>query len=464
MSDQLVDRTAERAALGALMLTPALAPRLREIVRDVDFYDPVLALLWRACCAVYDRGLAPDMVLLRAELVAMDAFQRCWSYVADIGDEYLTTLSIDLAEDHARAVARYGAMRRVDGFMATARRALRGGDPASILARLHAEITREMERGSVASGLRTLKAHVADAEAAIMAATEGHAVVMPTGLECLDGSARHIGYLGGGLFPGDVAVLAAPPGGGKTTLLQQFVHSIASAGHRVAWWSLEMPGRQVLMREAALGAGIATGNLLTGCATPDQMNAVWRRMEEWSALPVEMSCETDTTVDDIASAVMSKPADKLPRLIAVDYLGLMRHASEMKRRDLHEQVDAIVVGLKRLAMRAGVAVVLLAQFNRDANKGQGRFTMHDLKGGGAIEAHADIVLLLQRANGDASQVLEVAKARTGATGEQEIRFDRDRGRIVEVFRADTTQMRAFAGPMRSVTEDAEDAPAYGGMA
>lgn len=435
---EMVDSTAERAIVGALLMEPPRVERLREIVRHDDFYDPALGCVWEAACAILDRGVELDAVTLRAELVVRDRLQTCWQVLTQVIGEYEGSLHLETAEEHARIVARYAAMRRVDSLAATSRKALRGGDPQTVLSRLAEHIRREMERGSTTTGLRSTDSHCNDVLDVLLAASEGRAVVIPTGFECLDGTpadapiVRHAGFLGG-LFPGDLVVMAAQQGGGKTTCVQQIIKCAATAGHRVAWWSLEMPGHQLLLRAGALAAGIATGNVLSGRATMEQLDEITRHIGEWRALPVDISCDTTVTVDDIASAVVSRPKGRAPRLVVVDYLGLLHHTKEQRGRDMHEQVDYIVKALKRLAMRAGCAVILLAQLTRDGNKRGGRYTMHDLKGGGAIESHADVVLLIQRAEGNTPSVLEVAKARSGPTGEQEILFDRERGRIVEVF-------------------------------
>lgn len=102
-------------------------------------------------------------------------------------------------------------------------------------------------------------------------------------------------------------------------------------------------------------------------------------------------------------------------------------------------------------------MILLAQVTREGNKREGKITMHDLKGGGSIESDADVVLIVQKGNDElVNTVIEVAATRSGCTGEQAMRFEKDRGRFVEVNRAATSNVRAFAAPTRSVLDDADD--------
>jgi replicative DNA helicase len=83
------------------------------------------------------------------------------------------------------------------------------------------------------------------------------------------------------------------------------------------------------------------------------------------------------------------------RLLEVDYLQLIEGNKRVERRD---QVDEISRGIKTLARELQIPIVLLAQLNRDIEKGGDRKPkLSDLRESGAIEQDADIVGMLYRA-------------------------------------------------------------------
>jgi replicative DNA helicase len=78
-------------------------------------------------------------------------------------------------------------------------------------------------------------------------------------------------------------------------------------------------------------------------------------------------------------------------VLFVDFLQLMAGAGEESR---NRELDVIANGIKGLAMELDIAVVVLSQMSREADKHYGRPTMTHLRDSGAIEAAADQVALL----------------------------------------------------------------------
>lgn len=458
-ASEMLDERAERAVAGTLLLDPSLVPMLRGIVRAEDFSRREYGIVWAACVAVLDRGEPLDVVTLKAELQTRGQWTSLsgTGIIGDVGDDYMDTLTLRDVEVHARIVARYGAIRRVDAALATARRGLRGSDPMTVLARIGEMLRTESDTVTASGGLRPASEHIDRAVDMVEQSASGRMTVIPTGLPCLDGDRDRRGLLGG-FYPGQLVVMAGAQKGGKTTLLLQMLRSAARAGHRVALWSQEMDGSELLLRSAALAAGTSTGAVFNGRLDDATMNSVCMEAEDWRQLPVEIADPGDVTIDDIVGTVLGRTRDPL-RVVAIDYLGLLRHAPEVARREAHEQVGYITRAAKMLARRAKCVVILLAQVTREGNKREGKITMHDLKGGGSIESDADVVLIVQKGNDElVNTVLEVAATRSGCTGEQAMRFEKDRGRFVEVNRPVASNVRAFPVPTRSVLDDADDMP------
>jgi replicative DNA helicase len=81
------------------------------------------------------------------------------------------------------------------------------------------------------------------------------------------------------------------------------------------------------------------------------------------------------------------------KLIVVDYLQIMEHKSEGKGDAYYIRVGNTSRKLKQLAKQLGVALIALAQINRDSDNSE-RPTMSHIRDSGNIEQDADIVILI----------------------------------------------------------------------
>jgi replicative DNA helicase len=130
----------------------------------------------------------------------------------------------------------------------------------------------------------------------------------------------------------------------------------------------------------------------------------------------------------------------------VDYLQLIRPPAGV--RDRKERVALVAQQLKGLARELALPVVVLAQLNREIEKRPDRRPrLSDLRASGAIEAHADVVLLMHRPVEARPELVEVdvAKQRNGPTGEVALYFRRHCMR----FESYAPEPPAF-GPARGV--------------
>ena len=123
-------------------------------------------------------------------------------------------------------------------------------------------------------------------------------------------------------------------------------------------------------------------------------------------------------------------------LVIIDYLQLITR-TEFKDNEV-QALDAITRQLKVIAGELGVPVILLSQLSREADKGnkggqRGRVPeLSELRGSGAIEQNADVVLLLHKQSRDSTEAkLIVAKQRNGATGIMGLHWNGETTRFTE---------------------------------
>ncbi|MBU9660908.1 replicative DNA helicase [Burkholderia multivorans] len=240
--------------------------------------------------------------------------------------------------------------------------------------------------------------------------------VISTGYEDLDRA------LNGGLRPGWSVILAARPGMGKTSLALN-IASHAAVDHGVLFLSMEMPESELIDRNIASLGRVPLDRVMNA---PDD-NEFWDRVTAATLKMRDMNLHIDDQpalrlLDVRTKARMVKRKSGLDVLI-VDYLQLMQGEGANR----NAEIEGISRGLKALAKELNIAVIALAQLNRQVEQRANRTPMlSDLRDSGSIEQDADAVLFIHReevANPDAGEQwrgfaqIRVAKFRHGRTGD-----------------------------------------------
>ena len=200
-----------------------------------------------------------------------------------------------------------------------------------------------------------------------------------------------------GLNDGNLIILAARPGMGKTTMALNMLANVAkSAKKTVAFFSYEMSKEELARRLLSCESFVDNNKLTTGKLSK----------EEWSAIGVAASAlsQTDIRVSDRAVTVaeMSALCRRLDNLglIIIDYLQLMSSAGEGGSSENRVQVvSEITRSLKIMAKELNVPVICLSQLSRrveQRDKNDHKPQLSDLRESGSIEQDADIVMMLYR--------------------------------------------------------------------
>jgi len=252
----------------------------------------------------------------------------------------------------------------------------------------------------------------------------------------------------GGLKPGEVTVIAARPSMGKTALMMNMVeYACLDQLMPVLVFSAEMPRRQIVSRLNYSRAKLNLGILSRGQTFSKQELERFRQAHrDIGDAPLHIDDKAAPTINEIRAKARRAKRKHGIKLIALDYLQLCKSTSKQAIGSREREIAEISAGLKALAKDLDVAVIVLAQLNRDADKragkAKGRPQMSDLRESGAIEQDADVIGLLTRAAYYATDEAEkksaqgrseliVAKNRNGATGTCKLVF------IEELMRFET---------------------------
>lgn len=230
-----------------------------------------------------------------------------------------------------------------------------------------------------------------------------------------------------GFRPGDLLVLAARPGMGKTAFALNILERVALKDKRaVLMFSLEMPGDQLITRLLSSHARIAHDSLRRGRLTAEDRRRLTHAGSAFRNAKIFIDDSSQPSLAQIRAKARRLKRDGNLDLIIVDYLQLLGAKAESRQNE----ISLISRTLKSIARDLKVPVLALAQLNRKAEERSDHKPMlSDLRESGAIEQDADMVMLLMREdyyeetddNRDKASI-SIAKNRHGSTGEFSLRF------------------------------------------
>jgi replicative DNA helicase len=254
---------------------------------------------------------------------------------------------------------------------------------------------------------------------------------IPTGYLSLD---REIG----GLHGGELIVLGARPGMGKTSLVTGLAVNVAKRDMATAIFSLEMPRGQLAGRMLCSESGLRLNRVRVGRFEGNDLTKAQMALHTLRDLGVYIddAAKGRPYVADIISrsrrlaAALERKGKKLA-LVVVDYIQIVKLREELQKQRHDLAIGEVSLELKALSKELGCTVVACAQLNRSVeSRNDKRPGMADLRDSGQIEQDADQILMLYRDEyynpktawpGVVEVIIE--KNRHGKTGTIRLRFD-----------------------------------------
>ena len=252
---------------------------------------------------------------------------------------------------------------------------------------------------------------------------------IPTGFYDLDKATA-------GLHPGEMIIIAARPGMGKTAFALNIATNAAQSTKKaVAIFNLEMPAEQLVNRMRSAVGQIDSYKIQTG-----QMNHEdWKRINEANSQLAETNIQIVDDAGINASEIKAKcrmlaNKEEGLGLVIIDYLQLVTTGGK-RPESRQQEVSDISRSLKTMAMELKVPVIALAQLSRSAEKRENNQPMlADLRESGSIEQDADMVLFINRndyykakteLNKEKNVPVDIiiAKHRKGSTGKFQLLFE-----------------------------------------
>lgn len=193
--------------------------------------------------------------------------------------------------------------------------------------------------------------------------------------------------------PGQLIVIAARPGTGKSSLLRQILSHHASAGHRAFLASLEMTVEEIVCSMAATRCGINQREAEKHPADREQFRSALADIAQW---PMEITDRFSAGIDQIAEEARIEHRRSPLTFIAIDHLHALRDCIASRAITSHDAISRVTKSLKALAGELHIPIILLAQLSRLSEREERRPRLDDLRGSGSIEEDADKVIFLHR--------------------------------------------------------------------
>jgi replicative DNA helicase len=388
----LQDVAAERAVLGCILMDNSVLSNVQEVISAEDFSVPAHADIFRSIVAIDMRSEKVDPLTV-AEQLKVDG------KLASIGGPgYLSQLDqmVPFAQnalEYARIIKNQSTRRLLAGAgreildLATQET----GDVAALLDEAERKVFEIAQKRRVGD-LRPMSDLMEEALTMLdkMKNSGGGVTGVASGFVDLDNLLT-------GFHGGELIVLAARPGIGKTSLAMNFaLHVAGKENLAVAVFSLEMPAVQLLTRLLATHAKVDMKKLRGGRLSPADEERISESANELFKAKFYIDDSGGLSSFDLRAKArrLNQKEGKLG-LIVIDYLQLMHQKGKVESRQL--EIAEISRALKQLSKELDVPIIALSQLNRKVEERKGGKPMlSDLRESGAIEQDADVVMFIHR--------------------------------------------------------------------
>jgi replicative DNA helicase len=254
--------------------------------------------------------------------------------------------------------------------------------------------------------------------------------VAPAFLKMLDFRFSHRGELWGydtglnnlnemlGGLPAEYIIIGARPSMGKTALGEQIALKM-SESVKVCFWELEMGNEMMFERAVSFSSGVEMNKLRNTFMSESQISIVTEKVQSLQNSKNFILRTETRNIDDIITASRAEVLSRGCKALFIDHAGLIRAAGNY--RAPWEGYAEISHKLQELQRELKVPVVILTQLGREA-EGAKTTTMANIRGAGAFEEDADIIISIERERAKSATeyqiptVLNVQKNRNGPTG------------------------------------------------
>ncbi len=421
---------AEMSVLGVVFLNPYALEKIMENITEDMFFSDANKKIFRAFMELYKTNTPIDITTVKNELDKQKNLNAIGGidYLSEIIDSVATSANLD----YYMEIVKDKATRRrlIDTATNIITDAYDEEEGLTKILDTSEQKLLNVVRARQTSEFKTISEALREAHENLELMSKNHSAVtgLSTGFKDLDKATA-------GLHEGELIILAARPGMGKTAFaLNLATNAAMTTDKAVAIFNLEMSSEQLVNRMISSVGQIEGDKLKTGMLNENDWKRYTEAMSELADTNIYIEDDASVTAPEIkAKCRRLASSPKGLGLVVIDYLQLVTTGGRVESRQV--EVSEISRAFKTMAMELKVPVIALAQLSRNAERRESNQPrLADLRESGSIEQDADLVLFLNRQDYFETKSAEnksnivpvdviIAKHRRGGTGLFQILFE-----------------------------------------
>lgn len=433
MEDRLPisDNECEEIVLGTIISTQNSFEQVGDILDEDCFSTQRNKDIFRSIKTILRRGDSPDLITLRAEMEKTTSKMS----VSDIIEVY-EKKTFELGQ-HSLRLKELSIRRKM--YELSYYLLQNGTSEINDLQEVIEKLRKELENlySGVKDNIKDALSYATEVYNQIKSNMEtNNSMGTPTGFHQIDEK--------GGLLPSDLVLIAAESSQGKTSLAGSITVFAAKSGAKIAFYSLEMTGRQLMNRFASMESGIPAMRIRNEKLDDWEFDKVGIALGELARLNIFFDERSTSSIDSIITSIRSLKLKKNIDGVVIDYLQILT----IGKREREEQLAEAARRLKNLAKELDIWIIALSQLNRDRGKDKDNPepTVSRLRGSGQINEAADMTILIYRpeyykksysgefvnVNTQGTALIDVAKGRNVGPFKFIVGFDKNTTKFYEL--------------------------------
>ncbi|GAK73841.1 replicative DNA helicase ['Chrysanthemum coronarium' phytoplasma] len=428
---------AERALLGVVLLNPEIISLVFNEITETDFYSPHHKYIFKAMKTLHQNNKEIDYVSISAILENEKLLKQIG------GIDYLNELSDSMPsprhlETYIDLIKETSLKREIGGIVTKLSQIARSKIAPQEFLELIETNTAKL-RKKLTPKFKDLKSCVSKVIKDILENhNKNNLVGVKTGFNNIDD-------IIGGFKPGQLNILAARTGMGKTAFMLNLAVNIAKVfqnipkKNNILIFSLEMISEELIKRLISCESQISIKKMEQKQLTREEKLQLLQTEEKLTELNILIDDDRNTKIEEVKRKCRQLKFHQGLDIVFIDYLHLLRDDQFL---NLNQAIGIITRELKKLVMELQTPIIALSQMNRATLMRESKIpNLSDLRDSGSIEQDADMVMFLHRESyyeknqftndvEDFTQFI-VTKNRSGKLGQCYFNFDKEIQRIEE---------------------------------
>ena len=346
MSENMFNLNIERAVLSAIMFDPQIFEEIASKLEAHDFYLPFHQHIFVAMEDLSREDKPIDEEFLKTKLNATKNYDEV-ALLDILASNPISNTDAYIGEIKSRSIKRSLATLATTIKKVTIEDDLPTDEIMNLVEKKLYEIT----QNSISEDFRESK------EITLSMITEINRLkaLGNSKLLGIDTGFKNLNDKTQGFGKGDLVIIAARPAMGKTSLVLNMTQKAIERGEGVAFFSLEMPGEQLMLRLLSTETSIPLQKLRIGDLTDDQWSTLSRASDVMATRKLFVDDGGYATIHHVRSKLRKLKGQHPEITMAIiDYLQLMSGESKDGRQQVISEISR---GLKQLARELEIPII-----------------------------------------------------------------------------------------------------------